>query len=102
MSGAHKKPEFLAKNPFGQVPVLEDGEVTLADSTAILLYLAERYDEAGRFWPRTAEGKARVQRWLSIASGPLAFGPAAARRARLLGAKLDYQAAVRMTQQLFA
>lgn len=101
LAGAHKRPEFLAKNPFGQVPVLEDGELTLADSTAILLYLGERYDDAGKFWPRSAPGKAAVQRWLSVASGSLAFGPAAARRQRLLGAKVDYDEAVRITTQLF-
>jgi glutathione S-transferase len=101
MSGAHKQPEFLSKNSFGQVPVLEDGDLTIADSTAILLYLGERYDAAGEFWPRTPQAKAAVQRWLSIASGPLAFGPAAARRARLLGAKVDYEEALRITQQLF-
>lgn len=100
--GAHKQPEFLARNAFGQVPVLEDGDVTLADSTAILVYLGERYDETGRFWPRTAHGKAAVQRWFSVASGPLAFGPAAARRVRLLGAKLDYDGAVTIAKQLFA
>lgn len=100
-SGAHKQPGFLAKNSLGQVPVLEDGAVTIADSTAILLYLGERYDETGRFWPRTPQAKAAVQRWLSIASGPLAFGPAAARRARLLGAKVHYEEALRIAQQLF-
>ncbi|HYD65400.1 glutathione S-transferase N-terminal domain-containing protein [Azospirillum sp.] len=47
-AGAHKRPEFLAKNPFGQVPVIEDGDVTLADSNAILVYLALRYDGTGR------------------------------------------------------
>src|SRR6185295_6390169 len=99
--GAHKQPEFLAKNAFGQVPVIEDGEVTLADSAAILVYLGERYDESARFWPRTALGKAAVQRWFSVAAGPLAFGPAAARRVRLLGAKLDYEAAVATAKQLF-
>jgi glutathione S-transferase len=101
MSGAHKQPEFKAKNPFGQVPVMEDGDVTLADSTAILVYLGEKYDQAGKYWPRTPHGKAAVQRWLSVASGQLAAGPAAARRARLLGAKLDYEQAVATTQQLF-
>src|SRR6266446_5273835 len=40
---AHKAPEFLAMNPFGQVPVIQDGEITLADSNAILVYLAARY-----------------------------------------------------------
>jgi len=97
---AHKQPAFLDKNAFGQVPVIEDGDVTLADSTAIMLYLGERYDEEGRFWPRTSEGKAAVQRWLSVASGPLAYGPAAARRARSFGAKLDYEGAVATAGQL--
>jgi len=101
MKGAHKEPEFLAKNVFGQVPVIEDGDVTLADSTAILVYLGERYDEAGRFWPRAAQGKSAVQRWFSVASGPLASGPAAARLVRLLGAKLDYERAVAIAKQLF-
>ena len=101
LRGAHKEPEYLAKNVFGQVPVIDDGELTLADSNAILVYLGERYDEAGKFWPRSAEGKAAVQRWFSIAAGQLAAGPGAARRARLLGAKLDYEAAVATAKQLF-
>lgn len=101
MKGAHKQPEFLAKNVFGQVPVIEDGDVTLADSNAILVYLGERYDEAGRFWPRTALGKASVQRWFSVAAGQLAAGPAAARLVRVLGAKLDYERAVGIAKQLF-
>ena len=101
LARAQKQPAFLEKNAFGQVPVIEDGSVTLADSTAILVYLGERYDEDGRFWPRTPEGKAAVQRWLSVASGPLAYGPAAARRARSFGAKLDYEGAVATAAQLF-
>jgi glutathione S-transferase len=102
LSRAQKQPAFLGKNAFGQVPVIEDGDVTLADSTAIMLYLGERYDEDARFWPRTPEGKAAVQRWLSVASGPLASGPAAARRARSFGAKLDYEGAVATAGQLLA
>jgi len=101
MKAEQQQAEFLAKNPFGQVPVLEDGDVRVADSTAILVYLGERYDEAGQYWPRTPQGKAAVQRWLSVASGALASGPAAARRAKLLNAKLDYGEALRVTQQLF-
>ena len=100
LSRAQKQPPFLEKNVFGQVPVMEDGDVTLADSTAIMVYLGERYDEEGRFWPRTPAGKAAVQRWLSVASGPLAYGLAAARRARVLGAKLDYEGAVATGVQL--
>jgi glutathione S-transferase len=101
MKGAHKQPEFLARNVFGQVPVIEDGDVTVADSNAILVYLGERYDEAGLFWPRTAQGKAAVQRWFSVAAGQLAAGPAAARLVRILGAKLDYERAVGIAKQLF-
>jgi len=101
MQRAHKQPDFLTKNAFGQVPVLQDGDVTLADSNAILVYLGERYDEAGRFWPRTPAAKAEVVRWLSVAAGQLAYGPAAARRHRLLGAKLDYEQALLWTTQLF-
>lgn len=100
MQGAHKQPEFLAKNAFGQVPVIEDGDFTLADSNAILVYLGERYDEAGRYWPRTAQGKAEVVRWFSIAAGPMAAGLAGARAVRIIGAKLDYDRAVAIGQQL--
>jgi glutathione S-transferase len=39
----HKTPAFLAMNAFGQVPVIQDGDVTLADSNAILVYLNARY-----------------------------------------------------------
>ena len=41
--GAHKQPEFLALNAFGQVPVIDDQGTVLADSNAILVYLAQRY-----------------------------------------------------------
>lgn len=77
--GAHKRPEFLALNAFGQVPVIQDGDVTLADSNAILTYLALRYDDSGRWLPRDPLGAARVQRWLSLAAGPLVNGPGNAR-----------------------
>jgi len=100
MKGAHKQPAFLSKNPFGEVPVLEDGQLTLADSTAILVYLAERYDTDARFWPRTPEGRAQVQRWLSVASGALVAGPATARKIKVLGVKLDYERAVSVAQGL--
>lgn len=84
-AGAHKKPEFLAISPFGQVPALEDDGVAIADSNAILVYLAKK---AGRseWLPEDALGAARVQRWLSVAAGELAYGPAAARLITVFGA----------------
>lgn len=77
-AGAHKTPEFLKMNCFGQVPVIEDGDVTLGDSNAILVYLEARY-APGQWLPRDPVGAGMVQRWLSAAAGPLAFGAAAAR-----------------------
>jgi glutathione S-transferase len=82
-AGAHKKAAFLARNAFGQVPVIEDGDFTLADSNAILVYLALRYDPSRRWLPADVHDQAAVQRWLSVAAGPLAAGPAAARVAEL-------------------
>ncbi|MBD9384011.1 glutathione S-transferase [Achromobacter sp. ACM02] len=86
--GEQKRPPFLALNAFGQVPVIDDDGVVVADSTAILVYLAKRY--GGQAWlPEDPAGAAAVQRWLSAASGPLAIGPAAARLVTLFGAAYD-------------
>lgn len=75
----HKSAAFLARNPFGQVPVIEDGDVTLGDSNAILVYLARRYDASGQWLPSDPVAAARVQRWFSVAAGELYRGPALAR-----------------------
>jgi glutathione S-transferase len=98
--GAQKKPEFLRLNPFGQVPVIQDGDVTLADSNAILVYLAGRYDKTGAWYPRDALTAARIQQWLSVAAGQLASGPAMARFIKLFGAPLDYAPAAAISEQL--
>lgn len=87
--GAHKADPFLALNPFGQVPVLQDGDTILADSNAILVYLALRYDRSGTWYPLEPVAAAAVQRWLSVAAGELSAGPAAARRVAVFGAPLD-------------
>ena len=99
-AGEQKQPDFLRKNPFGQVPVIEDGDVTLADSNAILVYLAERYDKSGSWYPRDALAAARVQQWLSVAAGQLAAGPATARGIKLFGFPLDHARAVTVAGQL--
>ncbi|MES2153444.1 MAG: glutathione S-transferase [Pseudomonadota bacterium] len=82
--GEQKQAEFLAMNPFGQVPVMDDNGVVVADSNAILVYLARTY--GGEAWlPGDAAGMAAVQRWLSVAAGPIAYGPALARAIVLFG-----------------
>ena len=86
-NGAHKAPDYLALNPLGQVPVIDDGGVIVADSNAILIYLAGKYED-GTWYPRDPVGAAAVQRWLSVAAGQIAFGPAAARLVTVFGAPL--------------
>ncbi|SOC46004.1 glutathione S-transferase [Rhizobium subbaraonis] len=87
-AGAHKRPEFLKLNPFGQVPVLEDDGVVVSDSNAILVYLAKKASRTD-WLPEDAQGSAAIQRWLSVAAGEVAFGPAAARLITVFGAKFN-------------
>lgn len=77
-AGAHKRPEFLALNAFGQVPVLDDDGVVVPDANAILVYVAKKFGRTD-WLPEDAAGAAAVQRWLSVAAGQLAHGPAQAR-----------------------
>jgi glutathione S-transferase len=55
-------PAYLALNPSGRVPTLEDGGLVLTESAAILLYLADRFPEAG-LAPPPGE-RAQLYRWL--------------------------------------
>lgn len=90
----HKSPGFLALNPFGQVPVFVDDDGTvIADSNAILVYLASKHAR-GDWLPTDAAGAARVQRWLSVAAGELAGGPARARLIVLFGLSADADEAI--------
>ena len=100
-AGAQREPAFLALNPLGQVPVIDDDGTVLADSNAILVYLAKRYGDA-HWLPDDAVGAATVQRWLSYAAGPIATGPAAARLVTVFGAPLDHDAAKRTAAKVLA
>lgn len=84
----HKQPAFLKLNPFGQVPVLVDGDIAIADSNAILVYLARKSGKTD-WLPSTPVLEAAVQRWLSVAAGEIAFGPAAARLITVFGVKYN-------------
>lgn len=91
LKGAHKSPDFLALNPLGQVPVLVDGDATLRDSQAILVYLARKH--GGEAWlPTGALELARVVQWLSFAANEVAHGPNMARLHFLLGVPMDIEA----------
>lgn len=69
-----KSTEFLAINPFGQVPVLKDDDVVIRDSQAILVYLAKKYGN-GQWLPNDAAALADVVAWLSTAANEVALGP---------------------------
>lgn len=93
-------PAFLARNPLGQIPVLEDGDVVLADSNAILVYLARRYAPDGAWLPQEPVAAASVQRWLSIAAGEVMHGPAIARMISLFGFPDDPARAARISERV--
>jgi glutathione S-transferase len=100
--GEHKTEAFLKLNLFGQVPVIDDDGLVIPDSVAILVYLAKKYDPSGRWLPEDAESAARVQRWLSVAQGPLAAGPALARLFNVFNAPVDHARARDIAEKLFA
>lgn len=99
LAGEQKSPEFLSMNPFGQVPVLKDGDQIISDSTAILIYLAKKYGDTS-WLPDDPVGAAEVQRFLSVASGEVFRGPCAARLNQVFGMDFDLQTAQAAAEQL--
>ena len=89
--GEQRGADFLRLNSFGTVPVIDDGGTVIADSAAILVYLALTYDPGRRWLPADPAGAAAVQRWLSAAQGPLANGPALLRLAKAFGGSFDLE-----------
>lgn len=78
LKGEHKASEFQSLNPFGQVPVLVDGDTIIKDAQAILVYLARCY--GGEQWlPLDAVSLSQVVRWLSTTAGEVRQGPESAR-----------------------
>src|SRR6185369_9972468 len=64
--GAHREPEFRRLNPFGQVPVLQDGDLVIAESVAILEYLEERHPSPPLL-PATPAGRAVTRQYMLFA-----------------------------------
>lgn len=81
-----KSDEFLAMHPLGQVPVLVDGDFSIWDSQAILVYLARKF-EREQWLPLNAIASAQITAWLSFAAKELAIGLAATRIHHILGGK---------------
>lgn len=88
-----KTPSHMARHPLGKVPALEDGDVTIWDSQAILVYLARKYDKSGKWLPSDPVGQAQVTQWLSVAVNEMFAGCALSRAIVKLGRAGDLNAA---------
>lgn len=99
--GEHKSPEYLAKNRFGQVPLLEDDGEFIADSNAIMVYAAKKFGRTD-WLPEDALGAAKVQRWLSVAAGQIAFGPGAARLITIFNAGFNAEEVIARAHAVLA
>ncbi|MCF7480293.1 glutathione S-transferase [Vibrio sp. J1-1] len=88
-AGEHQRPEFLALNPFGQIPVLVDGETVISDSNAILVYLATVYDREQQWLPDSPLARANIEQFLSLAAHRLAGSIAKLRAANLFNRSID-------------
>jgi len=81
-AGEQRSPDYLRLNPNGVVPTLVDGDLTLWESSAILLYLAEKHPHGGLL-PSRLDERARVYKWLVWQ--PATFNPPRQRLVAELG-----------------
>ena len=70
---AHKQPSYLAVNPRGEVPALEDDGVVLWDSSSCLVYLARKYG-SDQWLPTAPAPLAEITQWLALAACEIQFG----------------------------
>jgi glutathione S-transferase len=98
---ANRSAAFLANNPFGQIPVLDDEGVLIRDSNAILVYLASRYG-GKQWWPDDPLALARIQEWLAVSTLKLYNGPVKARAVKLFARPWDLEAAQQESHALLA
>ena len=76
--GKNKEPPYLAMNPNGLVPTLEEDDgFTLWESNSIVRYLAGKYDKAGALEPKDAHQRGLASQWMDwqlTVCGPAIFG----------------------------
>lgn len=97
-AGEQREPAFLAVNPRGQVPVLEDGGRVIWDSAAIMVYLARK--AGSEDWLPTEAGPlAEVTQWLQFSADELRWGPHQVRRIKKAGRPGDLDAALETTDR---
>lgn len=68
-TGTQKTPEYLAINPMGKVPALKDGDVTIAEASAICAYVAERHHDKNLAPPIGDPLRAKYLQWLFFSPG---------------------------------
>ncbi|WP_426390809.1 glutathione S-transferase family protein [Variovorax sp. R-27] len=86
----HKTSPYLALNPFGEIPIFEDGELRLRDAQAILVYVAGKYDKTRQWFPEDATSQGKIAQWLSTGGGEV-MNAAAARLVKVLSYPLDLE-----------
>lgn len=89
-NGEHQSADFLRLNPRGQLPVLEDGDLLVWDSSAILLYLARQYGDE-HWLPLDIKTMTTVMQWLSVSQNELLYGLARARAAKKFNRPWDIE-----------
>lgn len=92
-AGEQKEDWFRALNPFGKVPVLLDGDTAMYESTAILAYLAAKYDD-GTWYPQDPVSAAEIEKWFVVSSTKLLEGPAYARLITVFGAGFNQEVTI--------
>ncbi|MDO6682324.1 MULTISPECIES: glutathione S-transferase family protein [unclassified Oceanobacter] len=101
LDGAHKRAPVTDLNPWGELPVLVDGDVTLRDSQAILVYLAREYG-GHQWWPDGAAQQGEVMQWLSTAANEIQHGPNSARLVDKFGYALNKQQTLDTSNRILA
>lgn len=64
LKGEHKSEEHIKRNPSGKVPVLEDGDLTIFESNAIIRYLGNVYGT--KYYPQDPKQRARIDQWIDF------------------------------------
>ena len=93
LGGEHKRPPLTDLNPWGELPILQDGPVVLRDSHAILVYLA-RQSGPSDWLTDDPLAMAEIMQWLSTAANEIQNGPCAARLIDKFGYALDKDVAL--------
>jgi glutathione S-transferase len=89
---------YLRLNPRGQIPTLVDGDAVVWGSTAVLCYIASKYDASRRWLPADPLRLAHVMQWLELAQNEVQSGLFLARAIARFGYAGDLPAAQRLGQ----